>query len=85
MQQVPIGKQLLAMKFHPGFYKPLLTLRQSSADHFERFDAVDRHLVLVVGMEMRQVVGRLRFGEHADDDPKKPAQFRHDAILPQFR
>ncbi len=35
------------MKFCPGFDEPLLRLRQTSTDHFERFDAVDRYLVMV--------------------------------------
>ncbi len=60
------------MKFDPGFDEPLLALWQPAPDHFKRLDAIDRHFVLIVSMEMRQVMRRLSLGEHADDDSEKP-------------
>ena len=61
------------MKFDPSFDKPLLALRHSAPDHFERLNAIHGYLVLVVGVEMRQVMRRLWFSEHANDDSEKPA------------
>src|SRR2546427_2938939 len=38
-------------------------------------------MLLIVRMEVRQVMRCFSLGEHSNDNPKKPAQFRHSSIL----
>src|SRR2546422_10523706 len=38
-------------------------------------------MLLIVRMEVRKVMRCFSLGEHSNDNPKKPAQFRHSSIL----
>src|SRR5690242_16396067 len=69
------------MQFSPSLDEASLTFRQSAPDQFHRIDGEDSDFALVVSMKMSQMVRRSWFREHADDDPKKPAKFRHTSIL----
>ncbi len=73
------------MQFGPSFHKALLALGESPSDQFQRVDAVDGHIPMIIGVEVRQVMGCLGLCEHSNDDSEKPAQFRHLAILDQPR
>jgi hypothetical protein len=59
------------MQLSPGLHESSLPGGQPAADHLHGVNPNDSHLILVVGMEMRSVVRRTRFGIHPDDDAKK--------------
>lgn len=69
------------MEFGPSFHEALLTPGQTPSNEFERVHAVNCDLLLIIGMEVRFVVWGAMLGEHSDDNPKKPTQFRHRPIL----
>jgi hypothetical protein len=64
--------------------KPLPTAvgaSEFSADQIDGIEAEDRHIVLVIRMEVRQMVRRTDFHVHTDDNSKKAAEFWHRVIL----
>ena len=69
------------MEFCPSFHQALLPPRQTPSNQFERVYAVNSDMLLIVRMEVRQVMRCFSLGEHSNDNPKKPAQFRHSSIL----
>jgi len=77
MEQFPVGEQLRLVQFSPGFYQSPLPLWKPARDQFDRIDAENSHVVLIPGVKMSDMMRRARFGEHADNDPEKPAEFRH--------
>jgi hypothetical protein len=54
---------------------------QGTRNRFNRINAENRNVVLIVGMKMRVVMWRISLPIHANDDSKETAQFRHEAIL----
>lgn len=58
-----------------------LTEQACATPSFERVYAVNCDILLIIGIEVRLVVWGASLGEHSDDNPKKPTQFRHRPIL----
>ena len=83
LQSRPIGQQLFLVKFRPGLYQAPLAPWEFSGHQFDGIEAEDRHIVLVVRVEVRQVVRRPDLHIHTNDDTKKAAEFRHGTILPR--
>jgi hypothetical protein len=52
----PVGHQLTLMQLCPGLSQALLAAGKRSRDHLDRIDSNDRHLVLVVCVEVWAVV-----------------------------
>lgn len=66
------------MKLSPGFHEPALHPGEVARHQLDRVEAEHSNRVSVVRMEVRRVVDRTGFHEHADDDAKETADFRHD-------
>ena len=81
MEEFPVGQQFSLMQFSPGFHQSSLPLWKFARDQFDRIDTENSHVVLIPRVKMRDVMWRPGFGEHADHNSKKPAEFRHKAIL----
>lgn len=77
LQQTPVFQQLVPMHFGLRFHQPLLSEREQSRNQIDGVQAVNRHGLLILGMEMRQVMRSERLRIHADDNPIKPRKFRH--------
>lgn len=60
------------MQFRPCLDEAPLTTRERSREQFHGLDAEDSDLVLLVGVNVRQVMWPADLREHAHDDPKKP-------------
>jgi hypothetical protein len=69
------------MQFGPCLDQTPLSLREFPGDHIHRVEGEDTHIILVPRMEMGLVMRRSSFGKHSDDNPEKPAEFRHRTIL----
>ena len=80
MQPRPIRQQLFLVKFRPGLYQAPLTPREFAGDQFDGIEAEDRHIVLVLGVEVRQVVRCPDLHVHTNNDTKKAAEFWHIVI-----
>ncbi len=59
------------MELSPGFDKPLLTSRERPADPLYGIDSKNSDFILIVGVKVRPMVRRTRFGIHADDDSEE--------------
>jgi len=71
LQEFPIDPQFLAVNLRPGLDQPLLRLRQSTAEAFDRVDCKHRSLILVVRVEVRPMVGLAEFDEHPNHDSEE--------------
>jgi hypothetical protein len=56
LQSVPIVEQLLTMQLNPGFHQPPLTNRDFAGQQLDWIDSKHRHVFLIIGMKMRQVM-----------------------------
>src|SRR5271156_2038166 len=65
------------MQFGPRFHKTLLSERKRARNQFDRIQAVNRHRLLIVSVEVRQMMWSKWLRIHADNNPKKPRKFRH--------
>ena len=77
LQSVPVVEQFLLMQLCPGFDQTPLAGGQRSRHHVHGVNADDRHVILPIGVEVRDVMLPARLGEHAHDDSEKPAEFWH--------
>jgi hypothetical protein len=68
------------MQLRPRFYQPPLPPRQETGNQFDRVETEDRHIFLIVGVEMWHVMRCARLRKHANNDPEKPADFRHTPL-----
>ena len=53
LQQPPVFHQCFSMHFGPRFHKTLLSERKRPRNQFDGIQAVNRHRLLVVSVEMR--------------------------------
>jgi hypothetical protein len=67
------------MEFSPRFNQSFSLQRESAADYFDRINAENSLLVLVISMEVRAMMLNTRFGKHSDDDAKETTDFGHGA------
>ena len=58
-------------------YKTLLATRKRTSNQFDGIQAKYSRVILIIGVEMRKVMRLANFHVHANDDPKKAAEFRH--------
>jgi hypothetical protein len=73
LQTLPIFDQFFLVQFSPRFNEPTLPSRQTARYQFYGIQGHHRHIVLVVGMKMRQMVRPTDLGIHADDNPEESA------------
>ncbi len=65
------------MQFSLCFNESLLPSGKRTGNKQHRINAVDRYIILVVGMEMRRIVLHIGLSVHANDDTKEARKFRH--------
>src|ERR1700691_2235222 len=70
------------MQLRPRFHQPPLPPRQETGDQFHRVETEDGHILLIIGVEMWHVMRCARLSKHANNDPEKPADFRHALLYP---
>lgn len=81
LEPVPIGLQFFLVQFRLRFDQSLLPLGQRAGDKFHGIDSIHCDMLLIIGMEMRDVMAGVDFDKHANDDPKEAAEFRPMLIL----
>jgi len=69
------------MKFSLRFNQSFFLQRERTADYFDRINAENGLLVLVICVEVRAMMLNTRFGEHSDDDAKETTDFGQALIL----
>jgi len=65
------------MKFRPSFDQSFLPSRQFACKQRYRIDTEDSIKLLIINMEVRNVMLRLRLRKHPYNNPKKSTYFRH--------
>ncbi len=65
------------MQLSPGFHQSSLPPGKFTGHEFDGVQTEYRHIVLVVGVQVRQVVRPPDLDKHTDDDTEESAQFRH--------
>jgi hypothetical protein len=71
------------MQFRPRFHKTLLTPRKRSSNQLNWIQPEYGHIILIIGMEVRQMVRLADFHVHPNNDAKKTAKLRHLRIIPR--
>ena len=71
----------LADAIRPKLDQSLLPFWQRTSDQFNRIDAENADLFLIVSVKVRDMVLCTNFHEHPDDDAEEAAQFGHNGIL----
>lgn len=69
------------MKFGPSFHEALLALRETPSDQLRWLHSINGDVLLIIRVEVRKMVRRVRLGEHSNDDSEEAAQFGHRMIL----
>jgi len=65
------------MEFSPRLDEPALPLGKLPSQNLDRINRIDRHELLIVGMEVRSMVRIARLDKHPNDDSEEAADFRH--------
>ena len=69
------------MDLGPRLHHAPLTSGEIPCHHIDRIDREDGHASLMIGMEVRSMMGTADLGEHADDDSEEARQLRHTISL----
>ena len=59
------------MEFSPSFHEALLTLGEVPSDQLQRLHSVNGNVLLIVGVEVRKMMRRVRLGEHSNDNSEE--------------
>jgi hypothetical protein len=81
LQEFPVAKQLIPVKFGPSLNEPTLRPGETPPDTLDGIDSVDRRRLLVVRVEVRPMMRSGRFREHADHNSKEARDLRHHMMI----
>jgi len=69
------------MQLGPRFNQTALPAREAPSYQIDRINPVNRDLVLVVGMEVRDVMWFMCFHVHANNDAEETCELWHTAAI----
>ena len=81
LQSLPIRQQFCLMQFGPRLDHAALSFGQRPRHQFNRINAIDRNLILIVSMKVRRLMRCANLRVHANDNAEKTAEFWHQRIL----